>query len=246
MMGARLSILGVPVDAVSMEDAVDIAEAWILNGTEAKMILAVNPEKVIAAQLDDSILSSLRAAALLIPDGIGVCWAARILGMGKVRRVPGSELMPALCERAARESYRVFVFGAKPSSCETAVANLCKQYPNLCIAGYQHGYIKDDENEQLLRRINSSGAQLLFVGLGSPKQELWLRRNMPRLQTVRVCQGVGGTLDVLAGTVRRAPLFFRRLYLEWFYRLMSQPHRLLRQRALPRFAWQVMRAMLLR
>jgi N-acetylglucosaminyldiphosphoundecaprenol N-acetyl-beta-D-mannosaminyltransferase len=231
----RIEILGVPVDCVTMAGAVAEAEALILRGDRPAAVLAVNPEKVIKAQDDPVLLNTLRGAGLLIPDGIGVVLAAKLLRLGTMERVPGSELMPALCELAARKGYRVFVFGASREVNEKAVAEIERRYPGIQIAGRQHGYIKDEDMAGLVSAINGSQAQILFVALGSPRQELWMGEHLPRLEAVRVCQGVG----VLAGHVKRAPAFFRRVHLEWLYRLLSQPRRLLRQTALPKFAWQV-------
>lgn len=238
----RIDVLGAPVDCVTMVDAVNEAESWILHGMRPQTIFAVNPEKIIKAQSDATLLAGLRRSGLLIPDGIGVVVAARLLGLGKMKRVPGSELMPALCELAARKGFGVFLYGASPEVNAKAAAELEQRYPGIKIAGRQHGYVNEDEMPALVRQLNGSGAQILFVALGSPRQELWMDKYLPQLTSVRVCQGVGGTLDVIAGHVNRAPLFFRRIHLEWLYRLLSQPRRLLRQTALPRFAAQVVRA----
>ncbi|NEV65436.1 WecB/TagA/CpsF family glycosyltransferase [Thiorhodococcus minor] len=189
-------------------------------------------------------MAGLRGSGLLIPDGIGVVVAARLLGLCRMRRVPGAELMPALCALAARKGYRVFLYGASEEVNARAAAKLERRY-GLQLAGRQHGFVPDPEMPELVRRINACEAQLLFVGLGSPRQELWMERHLSMLQSVRVCQGVGGTFDVLAGQVRRAPSLFRRIHLEWLYRLLSQPKRLIRQTALPRFAYQVTRVWIL-
>ena len=192
------------------------------------------------AKNDSFLLEQLRGAGLLIPDGIGVVFAARLLRLGRMRRVPGSELMPAICERASRKGYRIFLFGGSPDVNRWTGEVLRARYPGLRIVGQQHGYLKEEEMAGLVERINASGAEILFVALGSPKQEIWMARYLPQL-SVKVCQGVGGTFDVLSGRVKRAPLFFRKMHLEWFYRLASQPKRLIRQTALPKFVWLVFR-----
>jgi N-acetylglucosaminyldiphosphoundecaprenol N-acetyl-beta-D-mannosaminyltransferase len=202
--------------------------------------MAVNPEKVVHARRNPELLAQLRRAALVIPDGIGVVLAARMLGLGRFERVPGSELMPLLCERAAARGYTVFLFGAAPEVNDGAAAALRRRWPALRIVGTQHGYVDEDAMPALMQRINEAKPALLFVALGSPQQEAWIDRYLPHLE-VKVCQGVGGTFDVLAGRVKRAPLFFRRIHLEWFYRLMAEPRRVTRQAALPLFAWQVLR-----
>jgi N-acetylglucosaminyldiphosphoundecaprenol N-acetyl-beta-D-mannosaminyltransferase len=235
----RVEILGVPVDCVTMEQAVHWVEA-MLASTQPKNVIAVNPEKVIKANQDPELLKRLQQGGLLIPDGIGVVFAVRLLGLGNLERVPGSELMPRLCERAAKKGYRVFLFGASEEVVSQAALVLRERYPGLNIVGTQHGYVNEEEMPSVITAINDAQADLLFVALGSPKQELWMTRYLPSLK-VKVCQGVGGTFDVIAGRVKRAPLVFRVLHLEWFYRLLSQPTRILRQSALPLFAFRVLR-----
>jgi N-acetylglucosaminyldiphosphoundecaprenol N-acetyl-beta-D-mannosaminyltransferase len=233
----RLDILGVSVDEVDMERAVDSVRD-MLKGGPANLILAVNPEKVIAAQRDPELRRALSAASLLIPDGIGVVLAARLLGLGRMKRVPGSELMPEICKLAAAERHSVFLYGAKPRVVDRTRALLIQHYPGLRIVGARDGYVPDSGMDELIDDINSSGADILFVALGSPRQEFWMDRFRSRLR-VKVCQGVGGTFDAICGEANRAPALFRRLNLEWFYRLVTQPRRARRQAALPVFAAQV-------
>jgi N-acetylglucosaminyldiphosphoundecaprenol N-acetyl-beta-D-mannosaminyltransferase len=239
MKPSRIEILGVPVDCLTMDRTVELA-ASVLAGNVAHSIVAVNPEKVMRARYDVRLRDQLRRAGVLIPDGIGVVIAARILGLGLLQRVPGSELMPRLCELAARTGRRVFLFGAAPDVNERAAQVLQKRYRGLTIAGTQHGFLKDADMSDLIDRINSSQADILFVALGSPKQEDWIDRYLPQLN-VKICQGVGGTFDVIAGRVRRAPAAFRAVHLEWFYRLVTSPRRLHRQTALPRFAFHILK-----
>lgn len=239
MKPRRIEILGVPVDCLTMDRTVELA-ASVLAGNVAHSIVAVNPEKVMRAHYDSKLNAQLQRAGLLIPDGIGVVVAARMLGLGRFERVPGSELMPRLCELAARTGRRVFLFGAAPDANERAAQVLQTRYRGLTIAGTQHGFLKDADMPDLIDRINSSRADMLFVALGSPKQEDWIDRYLPQLH-VKICQGVGGTFDVIAGLVRRAPAAFRAVHLEWLYRLAANPRRLHRQSALPRFAFHVLK-----
>ena len=239
MKPRRIEILGVPVDCLTMDRTVELA-ASVLAGNVAHSIVAVNPEKVMRARYDVRLRDQLRRAGVLIPDGIGVVIAARILGLGRLQRVPGSELMPRLCELAGRTGRRVFLFGAAPDVNERAAQVLQTRYRGLTVAGTQHGCLKDGDMPDLVGRINSSQADILFVALGSPKQEDWIDRYLPQLN-VKICQGVGGTFDVIAGRVRRAPAAFRAVHLEWFYRLVANPRRLHRQSALPRFAFHILK-----
>jgi len=243
MKPQRIEILGVPVDCVTMDQALHWAES-MMKGHHPCAILAVNPEKVIRAQQDGKLLDQLRSADLLIPDGIGVVLAARLLGLSHAERVPGSELMPKLCEQAALKGYTVFLFGASAEVNQRAVAVLQDRYPGIRIVGSQHGYVKEEEMPSVIARINEFQPDLLFVALGSPHQELWMAHYLPQLK-VKVCQGVGGTFDVIAGHVRRAPKVFRSLHLEWFYRLLSNPSRIRRQTALPTFAYRILKERLI-
>jgi len=237
----RTDVLGVPVDCVTMAGALDFAEKLVDGGAKGQYILAINPEKVMALLKDDLLREAFSKAALLIPDGIGVVWAMRRLHGLEAVRVPGSELMPNLCELAARKGYGIFLFGSKEEVSRGAAEKLVQQYPGLKIAGRANGYLKEEEMPGLVEQINASGAKILFVALGSPRQEKWIQRWRPQLN-VGICQGIGGTLYTIVGTVKRAPPLFCRLGLEWFYRLVSDPRRAKRQVSLPVFAWKVLLA----
>lgn len=241
-MVERVRVLGVPVDVLcGLSEAVDAVEALVeRDDGRARAVLAVNPEKVMAARDDPALLKTLDDAGLLIPDGIGVVLALRWLKRKRARRVPGVELMDALCHRAAERGWPVFLLGAKADTNAAAAEALARRIPELSLAGRRDGYFAKADEAGVIEAINASGAKLLFVALGSPKQELWMREHAAHLD-VRICQGVGGSFDVLAGNVRRAPALFRRLNLEWFYRLASQPSRLFRQRALATFSWLVIK-----
>jgi len=237
----RTDVLGIPVDCVTMAGAVAYAEQMIENGLRGSYILAINPEKVMALLKDNALHQTFAAAALLIPDGIGVVWAIRRLQGIRAVRVPGSELMPKLCEVAARKGYGVFLFGSKEEVNRESAEILAKRYPGLKIVDRANGYLKTEEMPGLVEKINTSGAKILFVALGSPKQEQWIQQWLPKLN-VAVCQGIGGTLDTVVGTVKRAPPIFCRLGLEWFYRLVTDPRRARRQAVLPVFALKVLLA----
>src|SRR5262249_12708346 len=150
-------------------------------------VVAVNPEKVMKARQDARLLERLERASVLIPDGIGVVLAARILGLGRFERVPGSELMPRLCELAARRGYRIFLFGATQAVNDRAAHVLRERYPGLVIAGTHHGFRAEVEMPALVEQINQLQVDILFVALGSPKQEEWIDRYLPQLK-VRICQ----------------------------------------------------------
>ena len=239
----RVEVLGVPVDCVDMHGALDAVDLMINSG-KPNTIIALNPEKVIKAQSDSKLLGWLLNASLIIPDGIGVVVAARKLNQVNISRVSGSELMPNICERSVSKGYKLFLYGASQDTIQKAVDRLTERYPGIQIVGFQNGYLPENEMPDLIDRINQSQAQILFVALGSPRQELWMDNYLGKLHNIRVCQGVGGTFDVIAGTVKRAPNFFINIHCEWLYRLLSQPSRLIRQTALPVFAFKVLLAWL--
>lgn len=234
----RIDILEVPLDCVDMERTIAKAED-LIAAKEPAAIFAVNPEKIIAAHENPELRNALQKAALLIPDGIGVVAAARVLHGRIFDRVPGAELMPHLCEYAARTGRSVYLLGAAPGIAELASERLKKDYPDLVISGFQHGYFNEDDVDAIKANIRAARPDIVFVAFGSPRQELWIDRHIADLGPVLV-QAVGGTFDVLAGNVKRAPALFRNNHLEWFYRLASNPSRLARQKALPRFAVAVL------
>jgi N-acetylglucosaminyldiphosphoundecaprenol N-acetyl-beta-D-mannosaminyltransferase len=236
----RVAVLGVPVDVVDWPMAIQAVTEFLGSEGQPETVIALNPEKVMAARLDRRLLEQIRSAGLLLPDGIGVVWASRLLGLGAMERVPGSEMMPEICKLAVSLGKSIFLLGASEDTNAKVADALTKTYPGIQIAGRRNGYFSDDKSDDVLQQINDSGAKILFVALGSPKQELWMEKYLPQL-SVRICQGVGGTFDVLAGNVRRAPVAFRALNLEWFYRLITNPARAARQRALPAFAWAVVK-----
>ena len=237
----RTAVLGVPVDCVTVDGAVAYAERQIDDGARGLCILAINPEKVMTLLKDDALRETFSRAALLIPDGIGVVWAMRYLNGVDAVRVPGAELMPKLCELAAHKGYGVFLFGSKEEVSQGAAEILVQRYPGLRVVGRTNGYLSPAEMPGLVEQINASGADLLFVALGSPRQEQWIQQWLPQLQ-VGLCQGIGGTLDTIVGTVKRAPPLFCQWGLEWFYRLVTDPRRARRQAVLPLFAAKVIRA----
>ncbi len=245
-MTKRYPILKIWVDAVDMKQALDKVSEFVENGDHPHIIFASNPEKNFSVPMNTFLYEMFRKADLLIPDGIGMVIAARILHGIKLNRVPGCELMENICALSSKKSYKIFIYGARDEVNKTSVSRLKSRFPGIQIVGNSHGYVPDEEMNALVDRINESHAQILFLALGSPRQEQWISQYQDRLKYVRVCQGIGGTLDVISGNVKRAPEFYCYFGLEWFYRLVSEPKRLLRQKALPIFAYYVFREKLLK
>jgi N-acetylglucosaminyldiphosphoundecaprenol N-acetyl-beta-D-mannosaminyltransferase len=235
----RIPILDAFVDDVDSNGALAFVDRCIRGKAQAACILAVNPEKIYALRKNSALRQFFCSAGLLVPDGIGVVAAARLLDGRRMRRTPGADLMQQICAVAPARGYRLFVLGASERVNVAAVVELHRRYPGINIVGRANGFFDPDEDERLMSQISASRAEILFVALGSPRQEMWIQQHLPKL-TVAVIQGVGGTLDTIAGTVRRAPRWTRAIGLEWLYRFVVQPSRARRQVNLVRFAVEIL------
>lgn len=241
-MNNRLPILDIWTDTLTMKSALARIENFLHKNDRVYTIFAANPEKNFSVPKDPLLYTLFHNADLLLPDGIGIVLAARLLHGATLERVPGCEFMEHCCALAAEKGFSVFLYGAQEEVNAKAAQVLIQRYPGLVIAGRQDGYLPNERMGELIQRINDSGARFLFLALGSPRQEKWVANHCKQLTTVTICQGVGGTFDVIAGTVRRAPQAWCKLGLEWLYRLLSEPGRISRQKVLPIFAWQVIKA----
>lgn len=233
MMRETVNILGVHIDKITADYALKKAERYVRT-PGVSTIYTPNPEIVMAAYEDPSFCEVLNAADLCTPDGIGVVYAARMLHDPVPERVAGFDLACGLLKSISKTGEGVFLFGAKPGVAETAKRRLEEQYPGLVVSGTHDGYFSPEDEPEIVEEINQSGAKLLFVCLGAPKQEKWIHKYKDSL-AVNLCMGVGGALDVFAGNVKRAPDIFIKCNLEWLYRFCKQPSRLGRFMALPKF-----------
>lgn len=240
----RVDILGVWVDVLTLDEAVaKVVSYWSLPDAAPRHVVTLNPELVMAA-LDERpgdarLLGALEESSLVVADGIGIVWASRILGVPLPERVPGIELAEHALRHAAATERRVFLLGAKPGVADAAGRRMSERYPGLRVVGVHHGYFKDQETKNVVATVRAAEADLLLVGLGAPRQELWIARHKETLGA-KVLIGVGGSLDIFAGESRRAPVAFQRLGLEWAYRLAKEPKRVGRMAALPRFVARVL------
>jgi len=224
-------ILGVKVDTDNYDELIKKLFKRIDN-KEKSLIVAINPEKLMKAKEDQSLKDLLNRAEFQIPDGIGVILASK-LNKGNIKsRVTGIDMMDRIVREAAKTGKSIFLYGAKPGVADQAAQALRSKYPSLNVAGIQDGYEKD--NEKVIQKINEAKPEILFVAMGSPRQENWIESNRDRLYP-SLYQGVGGSFDVLAGNVKRAPKLFLNTGTEWLYRLMIEPTRIKRQLALPLF-----------
>lgn len=234
----RASVLGSPVDCIGMDDAVSILMERAALGLGAHVV-TINPEMALAAKRDAELADVIRGADLVVPDGVGVVRGLRILGYKPPGRVPGIELATNLMRSAAGGEMSFFLVGAAPGIAEAAAENMSKEFPGLKIAGTWHGYFSDAEEEEVLRCIRDAAPNFVFVGMGAGKQEKWITKAR-QMAPCAVWIGVGGSFDVMSGSVKRAPAAFQKLGLEWLYRLVSEPRRAKRMTALPAFVFAVM------
>ncbi|HJV46668.1 MAG TPA: WecB/TagA/CpsF family glycosyltransferase [Bacillota bacterium] len=231
-----VEILGVPFSKWNMEQTVRKITDIIDSKHEDKPfhIITANPEIVMIAQEDQVIRDVTEKADLITPDGIGIVMASRWKGEPVQERVAGYDLLLKLLEEGNLFGWSFYFLGSSEEVNKAATDIISKRYPNVVLAGRHNGFFKDKEDE-VIRSIQNSKADILVVALGAPRQELWIYNNKNRLNT-KVAIGVGGSLDVIAGKVKRAPELWQKLNLEWLYRLLSQPTRWKRQLVLPKFA----------
>lgn len=231
----RVEILGCGVDPVDTAQALNRIVTFIRDGRPAHVV-TFGAEMAVRACHDANYRDAVNAADLVVADTVGIVWASRMLGTPLRERVAGIELVERVCEIA---NGSVYFLGGAEGVAATAAAALGSRHPRLGIAGSRHGYFANGESPGIVDEIRTSGASLLLVALGFPRQEFWIRENLKALGGV-TCIGVGGAFDVWAGKSKRAPESWRRAGLEWLYRLVTEPRRLGRQLALPEFAVRVL------
>lgn len=232
----RVVLFGVPFDRVSLEEAVARIEGWIEAPGIGRSRTVMTPDTtaLMRARRDPLLRRAYRQADLVTPDGVGIVWASRSLGFPLEERVSGIDLMERLFRRGAARGYRFFFLGARPGVAQAAAERLKKRYPGLRVVGAHHGYFTAREEPLLLEEIHAAGPDVLLVGLGVPKQELWMLRHREALR-VPVVVGVGGSFDVWSGRAVRAPGGWQRLGLEWLWRLLHEPRRAGKAFAIPPF-----------
>ena len=225
----KINVLGVHFDTLTPNEAV-ARGIELMNEGGFHYVVTPNPEFVLAAEKDEEFRSVLNGADLVIPDGIGVIYSARILGTPLPERVPGIEFAAKMLEQLNEMGGRLFLLGAKPGVADKAGENILAQYPNIVLCGTQDGYFKDEED--VILKVAAARPDLMFVCLGAPKQEKWMAR-WGQHTGAKLAIGLGGVLDVYAGTVERAPEAWQKLGLEWAYRLKKEPKRFGRMARLP-------------
>lgn len=239
----RPKLWGITVDNISLSYALGKVEASLSRQDEPVLIVTPDALAALRSRWDSDYRNILSKATLSLPDGMGLIWALKFLGMPIQERLPGVEFSEQLCRQAAARGWPVFFLGGKPGIAQAAAKRLQEKYPGLCVAGCRDGYFLPEEEEALCEEIRKSGAKILLVGLGVPRQEYWLGRNLPKLGPI-VGMGVGGSFDVLSGTLKRAPLSWQRCGCEWLYRAIQEPWRWKRILKLPIFVLTVLAARL--
>lgn len=225
----KKDILGVRFDDVSRQEAAQLGAA-MLEQDQFHYVVTPNPEFILAAEKDADFRQVLNSADLVIPDGIGVVYSAKILGTPLKERVPGIEFAADMLAQLDQMGGRLYLLGAKPGVAQEAGRRILERHPNIVLCGTHDGYFKDEE--AVLLEVAAARPDLLFVCLGAPKQEKWMAR-WGRHTGARLAIGLGGALDVFAGNVERAPVSWRKLGLEWAYRLKKEPQRAGRMAKLP-------------
>ena len=234
----KAEILGVKVATVTMQQAVET----VLNLVAEKKISIVataNAEMLMMSTQDAELKQILNSAELVVPDGAGTVWAANHLGYKMPERVAGYDLVQELMKVAPTKSLKFFLFGSAPGVAEKAKAKAEELYAGIKIVGVRNGYFKPEDEQEIISQIKNSEPDILLAALGVPKQEKWLFK-YKEILNVPVSIGVGGTLDVMAGNVKRAPLWMQKAKLEWLFRAMLQPSRAGRLIALPKFVFKVL------
>lgn len=240
MEKSRVQILGVPMDRVSMNEAVKRISEMITSGRPHQVITA-NPEILLSSTKDEELKKIIKEASLVTADGIGVVWAASFLGLPVPERVTGIDLAEQLLKTAAKKTWKVYLLGSAPGVVEMAKMKLEHRYPGLIIVGTFHGYFSSEEEKAILAEIKKTQPNLLFVGLGAPRQEKWIHKNRFSFPRELVAIGIGGSLDVFSGKIKRAPKWAIKWKIEWLYRLIKEPKRLKRQLQLPVFVWETIK-----
>jgi N-acetylglucosaminyldiphosphoundecaprenol N-acetyl-beta-D-mannosaminyltransferase len=238
MKNQAIKILGVRIDRVSPSEAYN-RFLQLIGRDQFSMIFTPNTEIVMMAQQDKELRGILREADLVIPDGIGLVYASKLHDLGLTERVTGIDLMDRILRYCHTTKRSIYMIGGKPGIADRALEKISEAYPGIVIKGCQDGYFDPEQELKIIDRINEMKPDVLFVAMGAPRQEKWIYRYR-KILNVRVAVGVGGSVDVWAGTAKRAPLFFQKTNLEWFYRLVKDPSRIGRMMALPKFMIKVL------
>lgn len=241
-----ISIFGVKVYNITLYETTRLLEEF-LKQDQLRTIYTPNTEIVMAAKEDESLKAIINEGDLIIPDGIGLVYGSKIRKKPLRERVTGFDTSLRLLEIANKNRYSLYLLGGKDGVAKDAARNIKKEYPNINIVGFHHGFFKgshlglkgEKEEKEIINEINCLRPDIVFVGLGFPRQELWIHNNKNNLKA-KVIIGNGGVMDILSGNMERAPEVYQRLGLEWLYRLIKEPSRIIRQVAIPKFLFHIL------
>ena len=236
-MSERLEILGVGVDRVTSDEALERIGTFIAEGREkgtTHQIVTANAEIIYQASKNDKMRTVINNAQMVTADGSGVVWASKQLGEPLTERVTGIDLVNSICAASAQYGWTLYILGSAPGVADTAAKNICEKYSGCNIIGTHHGYFDAQEEQNILAELRELKPDVLFVALGAPRQEYWIAEHIKALG-IPVGMGIGGSMDVLSGNVKRAPEWMQKMSLEWLYRFLIQPTRFKRMLALPKF-----------
>jgi N-acetylglucosaminyldiphosphoundecaprenol N-acetyl-beta-D-mannosaminyltransferase len=234
IFGRRPSLWNVTVDNFSLDYALGRVAGWISSGSLPRIIVTPDALAALRSRRDWKYGEIVRNAGLVLPDGTGLVWALRFLGGRVHEQISGVDFVDNLCRIAPGRGWSFYFFGGRPGVAAKAAELMKAKYPGLVVRGARSGYFRREENDVICQGIRESGANILLVALGAPRQEYWLADNAAKLGGV-VGMGIGGTFDVMSGRLKRAPLAWRRMRLEWLYRTIQEPSRIRRVVKLPLF-----------
>jgi len=221
----KVDFLGIPVDALSMEETVGLIDEAISRGSHINHVV-INAGKVVSMQKDPRLSDSVISCDIINADGQSIVWAARFLGIDIPCRVAGIDLMQELVRMASERNYKCFFLGAREEVVEKVMSIYKWKYGQSIIAGYRNGYFSKEQEQEVAQQIADSQAQLLFVAISSPRKENFMYDYRDQLSGVNFTMGVGGSFDVIAGIVKRAPVWMQQIGMEWFYRFLQEPSRM--------------------
>jgi len=236
---SHVVLCGVRIDSISLEEVVNNVEKIISNNRK-DYIVTPNAAHIVLLQKDNELKEVYENACLVLPDGMSIIWAAKILGTSLKRRITGIDLLFSLSRLAIQNNYSVFFLGAKEEIVRKVNEKLKQKFSYLKIAGFHNGYIED--NMEVIKKINKSRTDILFIGMGFPKQEKWIYENM-KLLSIKVAVCIGGVFDIIAGKAKRAPKWMQKYGLEWFFRFIQEPRRLWKRYLIGNtiFIWMVLK-----
>lgn len=235
----RIVVLGVPVDRLAMDEAVSRIAEFVASKSP-HIVVTADSSGIVRAQSDPELMQILQTADLVTPDSTGILWASRRMRAPIKERVSGVDLLDRLCALSADRGFRVFFLGGAPGVAEMAAERMRLLHPGCNIVGARHGYFPEDSDELIAKEIAEKKPDILFVAMGIPRQEMFIRRTQSIIRAP-VAMGVGGSLDVFSGKVKRAPKWVQNRSLEWLWRLILNPRKIAKAKSLPKFVWLVLR-----